>query len=116
MLAPIVVGMMTNKFFPRLVKAVLPVTPVVGVLATCFLVASAVAQAREPVFLFLGRRQKSGFTAFRITCAAFLFQSSASEGSRCSCVRLVVSRAAWRGSVFIALCFWRRRRLAAKHS
>lgn len=45
-LAPIVVGMMTNKFFPSLVKAVLPVTPVVGVLSTCFLVASAVAQAR----------------------------------------------------------------------
>ncbi|CAN0283550.1 unnamed protein product [Hapterophycus canaliculatus] len=44
-LAPIVVGMMTNKFFPKAVKAVLPVTPVVGVLATCFLVASAVAQA-----------------------------------------------------------------------
>lgn len=45
-LAPIVIGMMTNKFFPKAVKAVLPVTPVVGVLATCFLVASAVAQAR----------------------------------------------------------------------
>ncbi|CAM9485462.1 unnamed protein product [Ectocarpus sp. 4 AP-2014] len=42
-LAPIVVGMMTNKFFPGVVKAVLPVTPVVGVLSTCFLVASAVA-------------------------------------------------------------------------
>ena len=45
-LAPIVVGMMTNKFFPSAVKAVLPVTPVVGVLATCFLVASAVAQVK----------------------------------------------------------------------
>lgn len=44
MLAPIVVGMMTNKFFPKAVNAVLPVTPVVGVLSTCFLVASAVAQ------------------------------------------------------------------------
>lgn len=44
-LAPILVGMMTNKFFPNVVKTVLPVTPVVGVLSTCFLVASAVAQA-----------------------------------------------------------------------
>lgn len=44
MLAPIMVGMMTNKFFPKVVKSVLPVTPVVGVLSTCFLVASAVAQ------------------------------------------------------------------------
>lgn len=43
-LAPILVGMMTNKFFPKVVKTVLPVTPVVGVLSTCFLVASAVAQ------------------------------------------------------------------------
>ncbi|CAM9866054.1 unnamed protein product [Scytosiphon promiscuus] len=48
-LAPIVVGMMTNKFFPKAVKAVLPVTPVVGVLATCFLVASAVAQVAPTI-------------------------------------------------------------------
>eukprot|EP00903_Cladosiphon_okamuranus_P015151 g14009.t1 len=48
-LAPIVVGMMTNKFFPSAVKAVLPVTPVVGVLATCFLVASAVAQVAPTI-------------------------------------------------------------------
>eukprot|EP00752_Nemacystus_decipiens_P002489 g2340.t1 len=48
-LAPIVVGMMTNKFFPKTVKAVLPVTPVVGVLSTCFLVASAVAQVAPTI-------------------------------------------------------------------
>ncbi|CAM9747372.1 unnamed protein product [Laminaria digitata] len=48
-LAPIVVGMMTNKFFPKAVNAVLPVTPVVGVLSTCFLVASAVAQVAPTI-------------------------------------------------------------------
>merc|ERR1719162_1587995 len=43
-LAPIAIGMSANKFFPRLVKAVLPFAPVVGVLSTCLLVGSAVAQ------------------------------------------------------------------------
>ncbi|KAG5187002.1 putative anion:sodium symporter [Tribonema minus] len=48
-LAPIAVGMATNKYFPKLVKAVLPITPVVGVLSTCFLVASAVAQVAPTI-------------------------------------------------------------------
>jgi len=48
-LAPIAVGMTMNKFFPKLVKALLPITPVVGVISTCLLVASAVAQVAEPI-------------------------------------------------------------------
>lgn len=39
-----VLGMATNKFLPNVVKAVLPITPVIGVVSTCLLVASAVAQ------------------------------------------------------------------------
>ena len=41
--------MTTNKFFPGFVKAILPITPVVGVLSTCLLVASAVAQVADPI-------------------------------------------------------------------
>jgi len=48
-LGPIFLGMATNKFFPNFVKAILPITPVVGVLSTCLLVASAVAQVSEPI-------------------------------------------------------------------
>ena len=43
-MAPIAIGMTTNKFFPKFVKAILPISPVVGVISTCLLVASAVAQ------------------------------------------------------------------------
>lgn len=48
-LAPIAIGMTANKFFPKLIKAVLPFAPVVGVVSTCLLVASAVAQVAEPI-------------------------------------------------------------------
>lgn len=48
-LAPIAVGMSTNKFFPSFVKKILPFAPVVGVVSTCLLVASAVAQVAEPI-------------------------------------------------------------------
>ena len=48
-LGPIAVGMATNKFFPNFVKKILPITPVIGVLSTCMLVASAVAQVTEPI-------------------------------------------------------------------
>ena len=34
-LAPIVVGMSANKFFPKAVKKLLPVTPLIGIFATC---------------------------------------------------------------------------------
>jgi len=48
-LAPIAIGMTTNKFFPGFVKKILPFAPVVGVVSTCLLVASAVAQVAEPI-------------------------------------------------------------------
>ena len=43
-LAPIVLGMSLNKFAPKQVEKVVPLTPVIGVVSTCVLVASAVAQ------------------------------------------------------------------------
>lgn len=48
-LAPIMVGMATNKFFPNFVEKILPFAPVVGVVSTCLLVASAVAQVADPI-------------------------------------------------------------------
>ena len=48
-LAPIAIGMATNKFFPNFVKKILPFAPVVGVVSTCLLVASAVAQVADPI-------------------------------------------------------------------
>lgn len=48
-LAPIAVGMAINKLFPKVVQAVLPATPVVGVVSTCLLVASAVAQCAPAI-------------------------------------------------------------------
>ena len=41
--------MTTNKYFPNFVRAILPFAPVVGVVSTCLLVASAVAQVAEPI-------------------------------------------------------------------
>lgn len=48
-LAPIAIGMSTNKFFPNFVKSILPITPVIGVLSTCLLVGSAIAQVADPI-------------------------------------------------------------------
>ncbi|KAL7576114.1 hypothetical protein ACA910_000891 [Epithemia clementina (nom. ined.)] len=48
-LAPIAIGMTANRFLPKLVQAILPFAPVVGVVSTCLLVASAVAQVSEPI-------------------------------------------------------------------
>jgi bile acid:Na+ symporter, BASS family len=48
-LAPILVGMSANRFFPRAVKTVLPFAPVLGIVSTCLLVASAVAQVADPI-------------------------------------------------------------------
>lgn len=48
-LVPIIVGMTANNFFPKFVKAILPFAPVVGVLSTCMLVGSSVAQVAEPI-------------------------------------------------------------------
>mmetsp|Transcript_22378 Transcript_22378/g.62147 ORF Transcript_22378/g.62147 Transcript_22378/m.62147 type:complete len:421 (+) Transcript_22378:130-1392(+) len=48
-LAPIAIGMTANRFFPDFVEKILPFAPVVGVVSTCLLVASAVAQVSEPI-------------------------------------------------------------------
>jgi len=48
-LAPIAVGMTTKKFFPKFVDKILPLAPIVGVVSTCLLVASAVAQVADPI-------------------------------------------------------------------
>lgn len=48
-LLPIAVGMALNRYANRLVRAVLPFSPVVGVLATCLLVGSSVAQCAGPI-------------------------------------------------------------------
>ena len=41
--------MTLNTFPPKAIKAMLPFTPVVGVVSTCLLVASAVAQVADPI-------------------------------------------------------------------
>jgi hypothetical protein len=41
--------MTLKTFFPKIVKAMLPFAPVVGVVSTCLLVASAVAQVADPI-------------------------------------------------------------------
>jgi len=48
-LAPIAVGMTLNKFAPALVRFILPFAPVIGVVSTCLLVGSAVAQVSGPI-------------------------------------------------------------------
>ncbi len=48
-LAPIAIGMLANKYLNRAVTAVLPFSPVVGMVATCLLVASAVAQCAPAI-------------------------------------------------------------------
>jgi len=52
-LAPIVIGMGANKFFPKTTQKFLPATPVIGIISTCLLVASAVAQC-SPAILSAG--------------------------------------------------------------
>jgi BASS family bile acid:Na+ symporter len=41
--------MTANKYLPNFVEKILPFAPVVGVVSTCLLVASAVAQVAEPI-------------------------------------------------------------------
>merc|ERR1719310_1389078 len=48
-LIPIILGMLANAKFPRAVKNIEPFSPVVGVLSTCVLVGSAVAQCSAPI-------------------------------------------------------------------
>jgi BASS family bile acid:Na+ symporter len=48
-LLPIVLGMLANRFANRAVKAVLPFSPVVGMVSTCLLVAAAVGQCAPAI-------------------------------------------------------------------
>lgn len=48
-LAPIAVGMSLKNYFPKFVDNILPFAPIVGVVSTCLLVASAVAQVADPI-------------------------------------------------------------------
>ena len=48
-LLPIVIGMLANAKFPKVVKKIEIFSPVVGVLCTCALVGSAVAQCAAPI-------------------------------------------------------------------
>jgi BASS family bile acid:Na+ symporter len=48
-LAPIIVGMLANKYMNKTVKAVLPFSPVVGMVSTCLLVAAAVGQCSTAI-------------------------------------------------------------------
>merc|ERR1719235_2821943 len=48
-MAPIIVGMSLNKAFPKTVKKIEPFCPVVGIIATCLLVGSSVAQVATPI-------------------------------------------------------------------
>jgi len=48
-LFPIALGMALNRYANRLVRSVLPFSPVIGVLATCLLVGSSVAQCASPI-------------------------------------------------------------------
>lgn len=48
-LGPILVGMALNIGAPKLVQTIKPVTPLVGVISTCLLVASSVGQVADPI-------------------------------------------------------------------
>lgn len=48
-LGPIAAGMIANTAFPKVVDKIKPATPLVGVAATCFLVASSVGQVAEQI-------------------------------------------------------------------
>jgi BASS family bile acid:Na+ symporter len=48
-LAPIVLGMTLNKVAPKTVEKIVPITPIIGVISTCVLVASAVAQCSSSI-------------------------------------------------------------------
>ena len=61
-LVPIILGMGLNYKFPKSVKEVEPFAPVVGVVSTCVLVGSAVAQCSAPI--------KAAGASLQLACAA----------------------------------------------
>lgn len=48
-LGPVLIGMVLNQAAPKVVKKVTPVLPVIGVLSTCILVASSVAEVAPDI-------------------------------------------------------------------
>merc|ERR1711871_1014749 len=68
-LVPIVLGMLANRRFPRAVKNIEPFSPIVGVLSTCVLVGSAVAQCSAPI-LAAGFRLQAAATLLHILAGA----------------------------------------------
>mmetsp|Transcript_1071 Transcript_1071/g.2796 ORF Transcript_1071/g.2796 Transcript_1071/m.2796 type:complete len:383 (+) Transcript_1071:36-1184(+) len=64
-LLPIVLGMLANVKFPKAVEAITPFSPVVGVLCTCVLVGSAVAQCSAPI-LAAGLKLQAAAAALHI--------------------------------------------------
>lgn len=48
-LLPIVLGMLANKYLPKTVERVMPITPLFGIISTCLLVASSVAQCSTAI-------------------------------------------------------------------
>jgi len=48
-MAPIIVGVLANKFFPKLCRAIEPACPIIGVIATVILVGASVAKCAQPI-------------------------------------------------------------------
>lgn len=46
-MAPILVGLLANRFFPKLCRAVEPACPIIGVIATVILVGASVAKCAQ---------------------------------------------------------------------
>merc|ERR1719235_1352749 len=68
-LFPIIVGMLFNAKFPKTVKKIEPFSPIVGVLSTCLLVGSAVAQCSAPI-LAAGFRLQAAAALLHILAGA----------------------------------------------
>jgi len=48
-LAPIFIGLLANRFFPKICRAVEPACPIIGVIATVVLVGASVAKCAQPI-------------------------------------------------------------------
>ena len=68
--------MTAKKFLPKFVDAILPLAPLVGVVSTCLLVASAVAQVAEPIMNAGLSLQVSMVIRFEFNFPFFIVQNS----------------------------------------
>lgn len=76
-LAPIATGMALKKLLPNAVKFILPFAPVVGVMSTCLLVASSVAQVAPSILeAGLGLQVNVTFFIAKYTCRFFATAAS----------------------------------------